>query len=287
MPRSGEDRFHLGAMTIPYARWSFDRALEGIARAGLRQVGISHGSADGPVLPEAPTRSDCHALRQRIERHGLTPSLMFARRLPGDPAESLRRDVDIVAELEIPFLLHIPVSPSPAFSAKRIGEMVWFHRVEEWFRSLAPAIRRAERRGVTILLKPHGGIAGTGEDLALIVERLGSPAVRVIYDPGNVAYYEGVRPEQDLPVVADLVRAVCVKDHRGGKAVLDFPTPGDGDVDHASIFRTLDASGFSGPCLIERIDGLQTPEETDSALARGRAHLEKVIAEITARREPR
>ncbi|HEX5414831.1 MAG TPA: sugar phosphate isomerase/epimerase family protein [Chloroflexota bacterium] len=280
MTQSAADRFQLGAMTIPYARWSFDRALEGIARAGLRHVGISQGSADGPVLPEAATLSDLRAVRQRIERHGLTPSLMFARRPSGDPAESLRRDVDIVAEMGIPFLLQIPVSPSPSFSEKRIGEMVWFQRVEAWFRFLVPAIHRAERRGVTILLKPHGGIAGTGEDLALIVERLGSPAVRVIYDPGNVAYYEGVAPEPDLPNVADLVRAVCIKDHRGGKAVLDFPTPGDGDVDHVSIFRTLAATGFSGPCLIERIDGLQTPEETDRELARGRANLEKAISEI-------
>lgn len=271
--------FRLGAMTIPYARWPFDRALEGIARAGLRHVGISHGHPNG-VLPETPTADDYRALRQRIERHRLIPELMFARRPTGDPAESLRRDVDAVAELGIPFLLHIPVSPAPTFSQQRIGEMVWFQRVEAWFRMLVPAIRRAERRGVTIVLKPHGGIAGTGEDLALIVERLGSPAVRVCYDPGNVVYYEGVRPETDLPVVADLVRAVCIKDHRGERAVVDFPTPGDGDVDHATIFRTLRDSGFSGPCLIERIDGLQSPEQADQELARGRVYLEKVVAEV-------
>lgn len=283
MSQSTADRFQLGAMTIPYARWSFDRALEGIASAGLRYVGISHGTSDGPILPDVPALSDFRAVRQRVERHGLTPALMFARRPSGDPAESLRRDVDVVAELGIPFLLQIPVSPSPSFSEKRIGEMVWFERVEAWFRFLVPAIRRAERRGVTILLKPHGGIAGTGEDLSAIVERIGSPAVRVIYDPGNVVYYEGVRPESDLPAVVDLVRAVCIKDHRGGRAVLDFPTPGEGDVDHVSIFRTLADAGFSGPCLIERIDGLQSPEETDRALARGREHLEKAIAEATSR----
>jgi len=146
---------------------------------------------------------------------------------------------------------------------------------------IAPAVRRAERRGVTILLKPHGGIAGTGMDLALLVERLGSPAVRVCYDPGNVRYYEGVRPEPDLPGVADLVRAVCIKDHRGGRANVDFPTPGDGEIDHVAIFRALDAVQFSGPCLIERIDGLSTPEETDRELARGRVYLEQAIAAAT------
>ena len=96
----------------------------------------------------------------------------------------------------------------------------------------------------------------------------------------NVAYYEGVRPEPDLPQVADLVRAVCIKDHRGGQAVEDFPTPGDGDVDHVAIFRALRDAGFSGPCLIERIDGLETPEEVDRELARGREYLERSVAEV-------
>ena len=273
-------RFRLGAMTLPYLRWSFDRALEGIARAGFRHVGIRPGHADGPLLPDKPTADDYRALRQRIDGHGLTPALMFAHRPAGDPAESLRRDVDTIAELGIPLLLVIPISPAPKFADERLSEMVWFTWVEAWFRMIVPAVRRAERRGVTLVLKPHGGIAGTGEDLALIVERLASPAVRVCYDPGNVVYYEGVRPETDLPAVTDLVRAVCIKDHRGGQAVVDFPTPGDGDIDHVSIFRTLHTAGFAGPCLIERIDGLSSPEAVDRELARARAYLEQVVAEV-------
>jgi len=279
------DRFQLGAMTIPYARWTLDRALEGIAGAGFSQVGIVRPLTDGPFYPERATASDYAAFRARIERHGLTPALMFASRGQGDPAERLRDDVDRVAELGIPYLLVIPISPAPKFPGERPAdehpsEMIWFTRVEGWLRMIAPAVRRAERRGVTILLKPHGGIAGTGVDLALLVERLGSRAVRVCYDPGNISYYEGVRPEPDLPGVVDLVRAVCIKDHRGGRAVVDFPVPGDGEIDHTAIFRTLLAGGFDGPCLIERIDGLNSPEETDQALARGRGYLEGVIAEV-------
>lgn len=282
---AGASRFQLGAMTIPYARWSLDRALEGIAGAGLSAVGLRGLDVNGPLLPERPSARDCADLRRRVESHGLLPVLMFASRGEGDPAERLRRDVDTVAELGIPRLLVIPVSPAPKFPGERPadehpGEMVWFLRVEAWLRMVVPAVRRAERRGVTIVLKPHGGIAGTGEDLALLIERLNSPAVRVCYDPGNVSYYEGVRPEPDLPTVVDLVGAVCIKDHRGGRAVVDFPEPGDGQIDHLAIFRTLHAGGFDGPCLIERIDGLNSAEETDQALARGRAYLDRIIAEV-------
>jgi sugar phosphate isomerase/epimerase len=157
--------------------------------------------------------------------------------------------------------------------------VAWFGRVERWFAMFGPAICRAERREVTLVLKPHGGIAGTGEDLALIVEQLGSPALRVCEDPGNVGYYEGVRPETDLPNVVDLVRAVCIKDHRGGQAILDFPTPGDGDVDQGALLRSLRDASFAGPCLIERIDRLATPEEVDRELARARLYLDRIVAE--------
>jgi sugar phosphate isomerase/epimerase len=268
--------WQLGAMTLPYIRWPFERALEGIARAGFRHVGIRHETS----LPEAPTAADYRALRQQIEHYGLTPQLMFARSRTPDPAQSLRQDVDTIAGLEVPVLLLIAPSPAPKFASQRQGEMAWFTQVERWFDQIVPAVRRAERHGVTLVLKPHGGIAGTGEDLAALVERIGSPAVRVCYDPGNVVYYEGVRPEGDLPAVADLVRAVCIKDHRGEQAVVDFPTPGDGDIDHHAIFRTLHAVGFTGPCLIERIDGLETPEDADRELARGREYLERVSAEV-------
>jgi sugar phosphate isomerase/epimerase len=285
MTQSDRSPFLLGALTLPYQRWSLDRALEGIARAGFQYCGIRPGHADGPLAPDRPTPGDYAALRRRIERHGLTPLLMMAHRASGDAGESLRRDIDLVAALGIPMLLIIPPSPAPKFADERLGEMAWFTQVEAWFRMMAPVAREAERRGVMLVLKPHGGIAGTGEDLRLIVERFGSPAVRVCYDPGNVVYYEGVRPEADLPSVAELVRAVCIKDHRGGQAVVDFPTPGDGDIDHASLFGVLRAAGFAGPCLIERIDGLTTPEEVDRALARGRAHLEAVAAAALATQE--
>lgn len=282
-----EEPIQLGAMTIPYARWSLDRALEGIASAGLRQVGLNRNHTANLLQADTPSAQECAALRQRIEGYGLVPALIFASRGEGDPGERLRNDVEVAVALGIPHLLVIPVSPAPKFPKERPagqhpGEMRWFLRVEDWLRMIVPAVRRAERRGVTIVLKPHGGIAGTGEDLALLVERIGSPAVRVCYDPGNVAYYEGVRPEPDLPIVADLVRAVCIKDHRGGMAVEDFPTPGDGAIDHVAIFRALRAARFAGPCLIERIDGLASPEAADRELARGRAYLERALAEASA-----
>ena len=62
-------------------------------------------------------------------------------------------------------------------------------------------------------------------------------------------------------------------------ANVDFPVPGQGDVDHAAVFRVLLGAGFAGPCLVERIDGLTGPEAVDAALVAARAALESAAAE--------
>jgi L-ribulose-5-phosphate 3-epimerase len=159
--------------------------------------------------------------------------------------------------------------------------MLFLRQAESYFAALRRAAPVAERLGVTIALKPHMGVTGTGADLADLVQRIDHPHVRVCYDAGNVAYYEGLRPEADVLDCASYVRALCIKDHRGPRESLDFPVPGEGEVDHVAIFRALLAAGFAGPCLVERIDGLEGPEAVDAALTRTRANLVKAVAEAS------
>ena len=268
---------HIGALTTPYLNWPLDRALDGIASAGFRYFGLRPGHPDGQHLPAAPRPEDFRQLERRIERRGLTLSLVFSPDSARDPRGALVQDIENVARLNCELLLIFAPSPSPRFAERRIDEMAWFTEVASWFDAMSVPIRRAEELGVTLVLKPHGGVAGTGRDLAAIIDRLGSTAVRVCYDAGNIAYYEGVAPEVDLETVATLVRGVCIKDHRGGQGVVDFPVPGEGEIDHRALFRILERTGFEGPCLVERIDGLRTPEDVDSALTKSRLFLESIL----------
>ncbi len=104
---------------------------------------------------------------------------------------------------------------------------------------------------MSLALKPHGGPTGTGPGLLEMVETPGAGEVGVFYDPGNLLYYTGVRPESDLPIIAPRTVGLCVKDHRGPVGSERVPTPGDGEVDWPAIFRTLGEAGFRGPSLIE------------------------------------
>jgi len=150
---------------------------------------------------------------------------------------------------------------------------------EAWSVGDAPLARAAEQTNVLVVLKPHMGLTAAAWELADTLERIGSPAVRACYDAGNVHYYEGLEPEEDIKDIAGQTVALCVKDHRGPRGTNDFPTPGDGDVDHAAIFRALAGAGFAGPCVVELVKG-STVEEVDRELARAARYLQGIVAAL-------
>jgi sugar phosphate isomerase/epimerase len=274
----------LGAHTLPYRAYPFERALEGIARAGFRYVGVWNEHSGAQLVPPDAGAPAIQAVRRQIEASGLAPRMAFRFPAAGsDPAAALRRTIEVGAELGVPYVLSSGPSPYRKAFAERKRDMLFLREAQGYFAALREVAPLAERAGVTIVMKPHMGVTGTGEDLADIVELIDHPHVRICYDAGNVAFYEGLKPEDDVATCAEYVRAVCVKDHRGPRFHPDFPVPGDGEVDHAQIFGTLLGAGFSGPALVERVDGQQRAtdmpaEMIDAALERARRALATAAA---------
>ncbi len=66
----------------------------------------------------------------------------------------------------------------------------------------------------------------------------------------------------------------------------NFPVPGQGQVDHELMFRTLFSAGFKGPMAIERLDGRHgrglAPEVVDERLAAANQYLVPLLDRITA-----
>jgi sugar phosphate isomerase/epimerase len=67
---------------------------------------------------------------------------------------------------------------------------------------------------------------------------------------------------------------------------LDFPIPGEGDVDFASIFTTLRSANFTGPVVVERLDGANgefnanSPIEVlDERVKAARINLERLLVQ--------
>src|SRR5688500_4338667 len=89
-------RFELGAYTQLYRAYPFEVALERLARAGFRSIGVSNRHAGISVISADTTMRAVEAVRRRIEGYGLTSRLVggFPSRAD-EPAARLRRTVEV------------------------------------------------------------------------------------------------------------------------------------------------------------------------------------------------
>src|SRR5688500_14685048 len=121
-------RIELGAHTLPYRAVPFERALEGIARAGFRYVGVWNEHADGPVVPPDAGAAEIDAVRRRIEAHGLVPRMAFSF---GDRGmgreEQVRRTIEVASALGVGFFTNSGPSPYVRAFTQRKRDML-FHR---------------------------------------------------------------------------------------------------------------------------------------------------------------
>lgn len=128
-------------------------------------------------------------------------------------------------------------------------------------------VRLLEQRGKTLLLEADPSVNTSNHAaLARLVEAIGSPRVRAIFDPGNCLYdplgetpypdgYEAIRPFFAHVHIKDAVRAVpesyCVK-------------VGTGQVGYPALLRRLAADGYAGWLSTEthyRLDSHLTEEQ--------------------------
>jgi len=262
--------FLLGCQTLPYRGQPLSRALEGIRKAGYQYVMPFHSHAGQPAFAPSLTAEARAASRRQFRDAGLEPFLSFVG-LTKDPAtpEGLKIYLD---ELDLcrEFGIRTVVGIGPWYYAKfpnlpkRARD--WEQECAVFYNALEQAVRHAESIGVTITLKPHTGITATAKACLEVLRRIESDALKICWDAGNVSYYEGIHPDPDLPDLAPHVRAVCIKDHLGGRAEANFPTPGDGQIDHALLFRILFGAGLRGPIAVERVDGREDAAKMDPAI---------------------
>jgi sugar phosphate isomerase/epimerase len=152
-----------------------------------------------------------------------------------------------------------------------------FDAYRSLMRRLAPY---AQEHGVTIAVKPHGGITTTGDDCLRVLQAVDHPAYRFCFDPGNLLHYANERPETHLAELAPYAVAMCIKDETGGLRGSVNVTPGDGDVDFPAVFRILRDAGFQGPCIIETLAARDTPEAVDAEARRAHQFLTGVLAAL-------
>ena len=244
--------------------YSAHEALAGIAEAGYRYVELS---AVPGWTEHVDVHGDTAVTRVQLERYGLQ-------------AVSISGHSDLRTRAGLEHGLAV-VRWAERFGVPIVNTAIGGHaHVEEsedpfmaYIGTLADA---AQAAGLVVALEIHGDLMASGEIAIPLLDRIGHPAVKVNYDTANVEHYSGARAEDDLPLIADRVANVHLKDSRGGKGEWDFPAIGEGHVDFGRVLAILSEAGYEGPYAVEiEFSGEPWPplDEVTEAMRASRAAL--------------
>jgi sugar phosphate isomerase/epimerase len=113
-------------------------------------------------------------------------------------------------------------------------------------------VGKAESEGVILGLEnEHACWLGTGAQIARVIEAVGSPALKAVWDPGN-AFMAGELPYPDgYKACKNDVVHVHVKDAVRDADGARFLCIGDGVIDFSGQFDSLKADGYDGFISLE------------------------------------
>ena len=255
-----------------YGKYIVDAPEEDLqrAQAELARRGFSVPCIDTPLFKcELPSSGNNSGNNSGAGAATLTGATHGAQeRGMDEQMHLLQRSIDLCKRFETPYIR--------IFAFWRRGPLT--PDVEERIVSaLVPATQVAERAGVTLLLEnEHACYLGTGKETARVVETINSPALKMVWDPGN-AFMAGERPfPAGYEEAARHIAHVHVKDARAtdeGKLV--WTVVGEGEIDYAGQFAALAQAGYAGAISLETHYKAPSgdPEESSRACLAGMKRL--------------
>lgn len=120
-------------------------------------------------------------------------------------------------------------------------------REAQFFRNIEPLLRHAETLDLIIGIENPGdgrdNLVNTGADGVRLVERIGSPHLRLNYDPANLSSHrpEGPDPAQDALGALPACAHVHVKDVQKRQEGWFFTPIGQGDIDCTTFLQGVAA----------------------------------------------
>lgn len=120
-------------------------------------------------------------------------------------------------------------------------------------RGISDAVKFAEDNGIILLMEnEHACYLGTGAETARLLSEINSPALKVVWDPGN-AFMAGEIPFPDgYAAVRNYIEHVHVKDAELlASGVKRFVVVGEGEIDFKGQIAALKADGYEGYLSLE------------------------------------
>ena len=228
--RDAELRNIYGKYIVDSDEDDLQRAKAELARFGMRVACIDTPFFKCDLLPtEAEATGPTHGARPRAL---------------DEQMHLLQRTIDLCKFFDAPMIR--------IFSFWRRGRMT--PEIEEQIvAALVNPAQAAERAGVTLVLEnEHDCFVGTGAEAARVIVKVGSPALKMVWDPGN-AFMAGEQPypsgyEAALPHIAH----IHIKDaHAPEGKPPEWTIVGDGEIDFVGQFRALKTDGYTGAVSLE------------------------------------
>lgn len=219
-----------------------------------RGVGVELPSVSGPGILDLFPRETEEVLPEIVARV--------------DQGCQAARALGATAMLQIPGFVQIMWDPeSPVIPY----DVAW-ERALTIYRALAPV---AERHGVTLCVENvWNRFLLSPREMREFVDAVGSPAVRVYFDIGNVVV-SGF-PEQWLRILGPRIERIHLKDFRASVGTLDgFVMLLEGDVNWAEVMAAVREIGYDGYLTAEYGPYRHGPE---TLLAHLSASMDRIIA---------
>jgi L-ribulose-5-phosphate 3-epimerase len=256
----------------------FSEAVRVGMQAGLRRYEIRFlRSGRAPLCDSSELRDvEQIAAEEDVEITALSPGLFklvddeagFAHAL----SEIYSRAAEIARRWRLPGLIvfgfHKPGATEENASSLPAQQVP--QQVIDW---LTQAAERAAADNLLLMIEPEPMCwADTSRSAATLIERTGATNLRINYDPGNVAWFEGRDPIYEFDSAARWIANVHVKDLLPFTPGIRpaFVPAGEGLIDYRAHVAALRAAGYAGPVSLEpHMDGsLETIRKCKAAIER-------------------
>ncbi len=262
--------WQIGCYTRVFDQFEYPVALDAIAEAGYRYVGLmsTKGKHSAMVRTDTPVE-EVQGMHEEARKRGLKVLSVYGEASAPESLDAgirdLKRLIDDSAACDCPNLM----------LAGTANEKLY----QLYYQTVAECCDYAAAKGVGLSIKPHGGQNATGPQCRKAIELVGKKNFRLWYDPGNVFYYSDGKldPVEDAATVDGLVVGMSVKDFLPPKEVL--VNIGEGKVDFPAVFARLKKGGFThGPLIVECLARGPLPSVKTEA-RKARIFLEKLTGQ--------
>ena len=260
-------KWTVGCFNRPWTKWTYDDTLKSIKAAGYATTGLLTRTKLDPFIAADATPEYLDGLKRQIAASGLTANMGALRSRHDIPLEetvaSLKKEIDNAAYLGLKYVMTFGIDNPAQF--------------DHYFKAMAAAAAYGAEKQVQVVMKPHGGSSGASDEIIAAMKKVGHPNFKIWYDAGNIIYYTGKDPIEELKPIVQYVTGFCAKDcaEPKGDVMIQF---GTGKVDFAGVFAVLKSAGFNGPIMVECCAVGDTPEATAANARANREFLEKVLA---------